>query len=475
MTDTLTNFSPASSTTSGVRATTCDINDLTDLRARVTGPVMDGTDPAVPAEVATFNLATTHRPAVVVGATCAEDVAAAVCWAVAHDLPVAVQATGHGPVQAVEQALMITTTRMRSVEIDPAARTATVGAGVRWGEVIDAAAPYGLAGVSGSSSQVGVVGYCLGGGMGALSRQYGFGADQVLGIELVTADGEVRWVDETSEADLFWAVRGGKGNFGVVTSLRIGLVPVATIYGGAVFFAGESAHDVLHSFRTWAPTLPDRSSSSLALLNLPPSAHLPEQLRGRYVVMLRFAHNGSAAEGAELLAPMLEAGEVLADGVAAMPYANADSIHQDPVDPMPVWEKSRLLADLTAEGVDTLLAVAGPRSGAPLAMVELRLMGGALGRQPRVPNAVSGREGAFSLFTLGVLAPEIVDAVPAAGRGVLDAMAPWATGTTLVNWLGDAGPSEVARAWRPEVHARLMQVKRAVDPDNVFRFGHALA
>jgi FAD/FMN-containing dehydrogenase len=468
MTDTLTNTQPTTS------STTCDLTDLTDLRGRVAGPVLAGTDPAVPDEVATFNLATTHRPTVVVGATGPADVAAAVSWAVAHDLPVAVQATGHGPVQAVQQALMITTTRMRYVEVDPAARTATVGAGVRWGEVIAAAAPYGLAGVSGSSSQVGVVGYCVGGGMGALSRQYGFGADQVLGIELVTADGEIRWLDETSEPDLFWAVRGGKGNFGVVTSLRIALVPVATIYGGAVFFAGESAHDVLHSFRTWAPTLPDRATTSLALLNLPPAPHLPEQLRGRYVVMLRFAHNGTATEGAELLAPMLEAGEVLVDGVAAMPYANADSIHQDPVDPMPVWEKSRLLADLTADGVDTLLTVAGPQTGAPLAMVELRLMGGALGRQPRVPNAVSGREGAYSLFVLGVLAPEIAGVVPAAGLGVLDAMAPWATGTTLVNWLGDAGPAEVARAWRPDVHARLMQVKQAVDPANVFRFGHAL-
>lgn len=454
--------------------TTCDLTDLAALRDRVTGPVLAGDDPRVPAEVATFNLATTHRPTVVVGATSAADVAAAVTWAVAHDLPVAVQATGHGPVQPVEDALLVTTSRMQSVEVDPERRTARVAAGVRWADVIAAAAPYGLAGVSGSSSSVGVVGYCVGGGMGALSRQYGFGADQVRGIELVTADGRIRWVDAASDPDLFWAVRGGKGNFGVVTALEIGLVPVATIYGGAVFFAGSSARDVLHSFRTWAPTLPDRSTTSVALLNLPPAEHLPEALRGRYVVMLRFAHNGSEAEGAELLAPMLEAGEVLVDGMAAMPYANADSIHQDPTEPMPVWEKAALLGALPADAVDTLLAVAGPDSGAPLAMVEIRLMGGALGRQPQVPNAVSGREGAFTLFTLGVLAPGIEGLVPAAGLGVLAAMAPWATGTTLVNWLGTATPAEVARAWRPEAHARLLAVKRTVDPGNVFRFGHAL-
>jgi FAD/FMN-containing dehydrogenase len=273
---------------------------------------------------------------------------------------------------------------------------------------------------------------------------------------------------------LFWAVRGGKGNFGIVTSLEIGLVPVATIYGGAVFFSGQSARDVLHSFRTWAPTLPDRSSTSVALLNLPPGEHLPEALRGRYVVMLRFAHNGTAAEGAELLAPMLEAGEVLVDGVAAMPYANADAIHQDPTEPLPIWEKAAMLGELTPDAVDTLLAAAGPESGAPLAMVEIRLMGGALGRQPRVPNSVAGREGAFTLFVLGVRARGSEDMMAQAGLDVLAQMTPWATGTTLVNWLGEATPAEVARAWRPEVHARLMQIKRAVDPGNVFRFGHAL-
>lgn len=448
---------------------------LAALARRVTGPVLAGDDPRVAQEVATFNLAMTHRPAVVVGATNAQDVAAAVCWAVANGLPVVAQATGHGPVRAVEGALMVTTKRMRSVVVDPYRRTAKVGAGARWADVIDTAAPYGLAGVSGSSSSVGVVGYSLGGGMGSLGRQYGFGADQVLSVDLVGADGRVRRVDAESDPDLFWAVRGGKANFGVITSLEIGLVPVTTIYGGAVFFAGESVRDVLHSFRGWAPTLPDRSSTSVALMNFPPLEELPEPLRGAYVVMLRFAHNGSEEEGAELLAPMLESGEVLLSGVGAMPYTNADAIHQDPTDPLPVWEKGALLRELSSETVDALLAVAGPETNRMLTMVEVRLMGGALGRQPQVPNAVAGREGAFTLFTLGVLAPGIEELVPAVGEGILEAMAPWSTGTCLLNWLGETStPAEVARAWTPDVHRRLLEVKRAVDPGNVFRFGHAL-
>lgn len=448
---------------------------LADLVRRVAGPVFAADDPRAAEEAATFNLAVTHRPAVVVGATCAEDVAAAVTWAVANGLPVAAQATGHGPVRPVENAVLVTTSRMNTVEIDAERRTAKVGAGVRWAEVVAAAEPFGLTGVSGSSSAVGVVGYSLGGGMGSLGRQYGFGADLVVAVDLVAADGRMRRVDAASDPELFWAVRGGKSNFGIVTGLEIGLVPVVTIYGGAVFYAAESARDVLHSFRTWAPTLPDRASTSVALLNFPPLDELPEPLRGKYVAMLRFAYNGGEEEGAELLAPMLEAGEVLMDGVGAMPYANADAIHQDPTDPMPVWEKGALLRELPAEAVETLLNVAGPGANEFLTMVELRLMGGALGRQPRVPNAVSGREGAFTLFTLGVLAPGIEELVPIKGAQILDAMAPWSTGTSLLNWLGEAStPAEVAAAWRPEVHQRLMAVKRSVDPGNVFRFGHAL-
>ncbi len=450
-------------------------DDVADLGARVAGPVLPGDHPGVAAEVATFNLAVTHRPALVVGATSADDVAAAVGWAAERGLPVAVQATGHGPVRPVSDAVLVTTSRMTSVEIDAADRTAVVGAGARWRDLLAAAAPYGLAGVGGSSTQVGVVGFCVGGGIGPLSRQFGFGADLVRSLEVVTADGRVRRVDEQREPDLFWAICGGKGNFGIVTSLRLDLVPVAQVYGGAVFFSATSARDVLHSFRAWAPTLPDHAGASLALLRLPPVETLPEPIRGRYVVHLRFSVNGSEAEGAALLAPMLESGEVLLSGVGALPVTAIDAIHQDPQDPLPAWERGALLSALTAEAVDRLLQTAGPESGSPLAMVELRLMGGALGRQPRVPNAVSGREGAFSLLTLGMLTPELEQLVPRAGAAVHAALSPWLTGTVPVNWLGDAAtPEQVGRAWRPEVHARLLRVKQQVDPENLFRFGHAL-
>ncbi|MGA8245287.1 MAG: FAD-binding protein, partial [Nocardioides sp.] len=381
----------------------------------------------------------------------------------------------HGPVRPVTDGVLVTTSRMTHVAVDPLRRRARVSAGARWSGVLEAAAPYGLAGVCGSSTSVGVVGFCVGGGMGPLSRQFGFGCDLVRGVELVTADGVVRQVDAEHESDLFWAVRGGKGNFGVVTALELDLVPVARIYGGGVFFSGSSARDVLHSFRAWAPTLPDHAGTSVALLRLPEIEALPEPIRGRYVVQLRFSVNGSPAEGGELLAPMLDSGEVLLSGVGELPVTAIDAIHQDPTDPMPVWERGSLLHSLPAAAVDALLEEAGPHPSGPLAMVELRLMGGAMTRMPEVPNAASGREGAYSVLTLGVLAPEIAAAVPQAGRAVHDALSPWSTGTVPVNWLGDAHtPEEVAGAWTAEVHRRLLRIKHRTDPQNLFRSGHAL-
>jgi len=241
--------------------------------ADVVGPVLRPGDPGWREEIAGFNLAYTPTPAVVVGATSTADVAAAVRYAASVGKRIAVQATGHGLMSDLHDTVLISTRRMTAVAVDPAARTARVAAGVRWRAVIDAAAEHGLAPLSGSSSQVGVVGYTTGGGLGPLCRRYGFAADQVTRFTIVTADGAVREVlaesADPDDVDLFWAVRGGKGSFGIVTELEFGLVPVTTFHGGAIFFAGEDAPAVLHAWREWAPTLPEDTTTSVALLRLP--------------------------------------------------------------------------------------------------------------------------------------------------------------------------------------------------------------
>ncbi len=450
-------------------------HDLTALDAQVIGPVLAGADPDAAAETATFNLAVVHSPAVVVGAACAEDVAAAVTWAAERGLPVAVQATGHGAVAPADGAVLITTHRMRAVSIDPARRTARAEAGARWRDVIDAAAIHGLAPLSGSSSQVGVVGYTLGGGIGLLSREYGFAADLVRSLNLVGADGQPRVVDPTSDPELFWAVRGGKGNFGIVTEIEFDLIPITEIYAGSVFFDGGSAAEVLRRYQAWAPTLPDQTTTSIAIVRLPPADTLPLPLRGRTVVHLRCSHNGSAPEGEQLLAPMLTSGMILAQVTGPLPFTMSDAVHQDPTEPTPVHERTAQLRELSDEVLARVVAAASPQAESALVMIEVRQLGGALARPPAVPNAVAGREGAYAVVALGLLAPGQEDAARAAVDGLIDGVQSWTTGTALLNFLGAATPDRVRRAWTPEMYARLLRVKHRVDPGNMFRFGHALA
>ena len=443
------------------------------LARQVTGAVFDGEDPAAAAEVAGFNTAVTHRPAVVVAASSAADVAAAVRYANEQGLSVAVQATGHGAATPSEGTVFVSTKGMQGVQVDPVTRVARVGAGVRWRTVIDAAVPHGLAPLSGSSSGVGVVGYTLGGGMGHLGRRHGFAADHVRSVELVTAGGEVTKVTAESNPELFWAVRGGQSSFGIVSALEFDLVPVPEFFGGAMIFAAPAIEEVLHAFAAWAPTMPEEVSTSVALLRLPPIDEVPPPMRGVVSLALRFGFTGSPEQGEALLAPMRRVATPVLDSVGPMSYAAVDGIHMDPPEPLPAVTRGGLLQGMPADLLDTLLKVAGPDVEVPLAAIEIRLMGGALSRPAALPNAVAGREGAFSLGVVAPAPPPMMAAAHAATGQVIDALEPWSMETSLVNFAGHGGEAAVRRAWTPDVLERLRQVKATVDPRNVF--GGALA
>ncbi|MFC4048610.1 FAD-binding oxidoreductase [Actinomadura syzygii] len=450
--------------------------DLDGLREQVSGPVLAPGHPGLDGEVATFNLTVRHRPAVVVGATGAADVAAAVGFARRNGLPVAVHATGHGSAAPVEGALVVNTSRMRGLTVDAAARTARVEAGVRWAEVVEATAPFGLAPLCGSAPAVGAVGYTLGGGCGPVARTYGFAADHVRSLEVVTADGRTLTADADIEPDLFWALRGGKGDFGIVTAMTIDLFPIAMLYGGGIFYPGEHSAQVLHAYREWSRDLPESITTSVALLRLPPVEELPPPLRGRFVVHLRVAHVGDQAEGERLLAPMRSAAPAIIDMVGMMPYTAIGAIHNDPTDPMPYWEGGGLFRELTEGAVQALLDAAGPGAEAPPHVVEVRQLGGAMARAPRVPNAVGGRDAAYSLLVLAPPPPQdMAGLVRPLGERVLDAVRPWTTGGALLNFQGAAtAPAQVAGAWPPDVHLRLMELKAVYDPAGMFRFGHSI-
>lgn len=449
--------------------------ELSRLAGRIDGPVLRPGEPGYEAETHTWNLTLRHRPAVAVGATSARDVQAAVAFAADHALPVAVVATGHGAVVPADGALLVTTWRMDDVRVDPAAGVAHIAAGARWQQVVDAAAKVGLAPPAGSSPDVGAVGYTLGGGLSpALGRKYGYAADLVRSIDVVTPDGVLRHVDAGHESELFWALRGGKGNFGVVTSIELGLVAVQRFYGGGLFFGGEHARAVLEAFRAATRTAPDELTLSVALLRVPPEPSVPEPLRGRFVVHARVAYLGAPADGERLIAGLRAVAPPLLDTVTELPFTAIAAVHLDPADPMPVVERTAQLAGLPDEAVDALLAVAGPGADVPVTMVEVRHLGGALDRQPAVPNAVSGRGAPYNLFVASIAPPELHATAHAAQAEIVDAVAPWLTGRALLNFLsaGDADPDLVREAFDAAAYDRLARIKAIHDPENLFRVNH---
>jgi FAD/FMN-containing dehydrogenase len=443
---------------------------IADLRKRITGAVATLADPAYGELVRPWNLAVSPTPAVVVEAGEVADVIAAVQFAGAAGLPVAVQATGHGVTRDLDGALLVTTRRLADCAVH-AEGWARVGAGVKWGEVIAAAARHGLAGLCGSSPNVGVVGYTTGAGQGPLSRPHGLASDYVRAAEIVTGDGVLRRVMADEEPDLFWAVRGGKGAVGIVTALEFDLFSQPTVYGGALYFGGSDIGTVLHGWAQWCPTLPEQATTSVALLRLPAVPGVPEPLAGRPTLALRFVWTGEPDEGAALLAPMRALAEPLIDGVAVLPYGEIAKVNSDPVDPLPSRDDAELLRELPPSAVDALLEVAGPEVDAPLTVVELRQFGGAIGREPEVASAVCHRDAAFSVSTIGPGLPPVADAVAAHGAAVMAAIRPWAHGGLLPNFCPGSGDARVARSYDAATLTRLKEIADRYDPQRVFRVG----
>lgn len=462
----------ASSSETGPRtaARPDSVQAVSELTARIRGPVHGPSDVGTVTELAGFNLAAEHAPLAVVGAVDTEDVAAAVGWAAERGVPVAVVGTGHGS-WSHRDVLVVSTKRLDTLDVDPAARIARVGAGVRWRQVLDAAAPHGLVGLCGSSSDVGVVGYTLGGGHGPLVRSFGWAADRVRRFTLVTGDGRVH--DVTPGSELFRATLGSKDVLGIVTELEFELVELSGLYGGAIFYDGADASAVLRAYVAWAASLDEQTNTSIAILRLPDLEMLPPPLRGRCVVHLRYAHVGDAAEGQRRLAAMRAVATPLMDTVDDLPVAALDAIHMDPPEPMPSWETGAYLHTFDDDAVDRLLAAAGPQHELPVIVVEVRHVDGP-GSRGNV--GCVGREGAR--WTLGIvtpMVPELRDVAPAIGHGILDAMAPWSTGRTPINWVSpQTAEARPGRGWTDEDRRRLADVARRHDPSGVLgarRFG----
>jgi FAD/FMN-containing dehydrogenase len=359
---------------------------------------------------------------------------------------------------------------MRGVEIDAQSRTARVEAGVLWAEVSEAAAEHGLAALAGSSPDVGVVGYSLGGGISWLARRYGLAANSVTAVELVDAEGELVRADAQNESELFWALRGGGGSFGVVTALEFQLYPVAEVYAGVLFFPIERGKEVLRAWRNWIEDVPDEVTSVGRFLQFPPIPDIPEPLRGgSFVVVEATSLLGEAATD-ELLRPLRELGPAM-DTFATIPVERLSSLHMDPEHPVPGVGDGMLLRDFPEEAIDAIVTAAGAGSGSPLLSVEVRHLGGALGRMQPGHGALATIEAGFAMFAVGIsMTPEMGAAMRAHVEVVQAALASWDAGRDYLNFTERRERGE--RLFGSATYRRLQTVKGKVDPEDVFRSNH---
>jgi len=354
------------------------------------------------------------------------------------------------------------------VEIDPESRRARVEAGVLWMEVTQAAAEHGLAALAGSSPDVGVVGYSLGGGLSWLARKHGLATNSITAVELVTADGRLVRADADNEPELFWAVRGGGGNFGVVTSIDFRLYPITEVYAGWLIWPLERATEVLTAWQEWTETEPDEMTSVGRLLNIPPLPEVPEPLRGRSVVVVEAIYIGDEAEGAELLAPLRALGPEI-DTVAIMPASALQTLHMDPEEPVPGIGDGMMLDRLTPEAIAKLVDVVGPDS--PLLSVEVRHLGGELGRTSPDNGVLASLEAEYLMFAVGLpMTVEIGEAIERDVALIQRALARWDASRMYLNFAEQ--PRSGLSLFGEDGYARLRRVKTEIDPDNLFHANH---
>jgi hypothetical protein len=447
------------------------------LQQQVSGNVLAREDPGYDQIRRGWDLTVDHYPALILVPSDATDIAAGVRFAHESGLGVAVRSTGHGMLYPADDNLLIVTSRMASVLVDAEAGTAWVEAGVTWQQVLDAATPHGLAPLLGSSPHVGVVGYMLGGGIGWLGRRYGFGADSLRWIDIVTADGVLRRTSPSENSDLFWGLRGGGGNFGVVTAMEFDLYRVPIIYGGSLVYPEENAREALRFYRDWIRTVPDELTSSFGIIRFPSLPQVPKALRGTTLVLVVAAFAGSAAEGEQWVRPWLDWKTPIDNAFHEMPFSEIGTITNDPVDPVAEYGSSDMFDDLSDEAIDVIVHHATDRAS-PLTLNVLRHAGGAIARIPADANAIGNRDASLYLLIGGTVPdPAALASARAYVQRYRTALEPYRRGGVWMNFMNGNGPGarkRIREAYRPETYERLLALKAKYDPDNMFRFSYQL-
>jgi len=424
-----------------------------------------------------FNLAAPARPSAAVTAREIDQIRAALRYATAAGFSVRVQSTGHASANArpMDGSVLIRTELAGPVEIDAERRVVRVPAGTRWGAVVKAAARYGLAAPHGSSPDVGVVGYLLRGGVSFYGRRVGLAVNSVRAIELVTADCELRRVSETSDPELFWALRGGGGGFGVVTAVEVELFPAAKVVTGIAFWPATHAERLLEKWLAWTVTSPEAVTTSLRVMNLPNVPVIPPELRAGAVlcvdgaVLAETEEDVPAAQrhAADLLEPLRSMAAPLLDTWSpATPQAVTET-HMDPSEPVAVHGDHMLLSGLDDSGAEAFLRVTGERSGSPLVSAELRQLGGAMSRPTPAGGALDHFDAAFAYIGAGLPMEDVAEeTITRHLENVRAALRPWDTGRTAPTFVENLQqPQGILAADTVRAADR---VRTRVDPDKLF-------
>ncbi|MGD9571305.1 MAG: FAD-binding oxidoreductase [Thermoleophilia bacterium] len=420
---------------------------------------------------ATFNTLIDQRPEAVVLPADDREVAAAVRWARGRGLRVAPQSTGHnaGALGDLGGTVLLNVSRLREIRIDAAARRVRVGAGTRWRDVAPQLSPLGLAALHGSSPDVGIAGYSLGGGMGWLARRHGLQCNAVTAIELVTADGTFVRADHDHEPDLFWALRGGGGSFGVVTAIEFAVHEVPAFYAGAMFLPVERAGELMHTWGGMLPGLPRELMSWVSLIRFPDMPAVPPPLRGGAFAIFIAAYTGDEASGRDLVAPVRALGPAI-DTFAIVPPAGLAELAMDPPEPLPIETAHHLLGAPGPAMWDALAATVRSGPASTLDLVNLRHLGGALAEASPGAGARATLPGDLSLLSVGVIPTP--DRAPVVSQGlgeIQEAMLPWRVGDypNFVERPADARSFFDAASWE-----RLQRVKAAWDAGDLMRGNH---
>jgi FAD/FMN-containing dehydrogenase len=451
---------------------TLDGTALAELQLPFRGEIVGRADPGYDTHRKVWNGSIDRRPALIARCAGVADAIAAVKFCRKHGLPIAVRSGGHSfpGLSVADDAFVIDLGLMKGVRVDPETRTARVQAGVLLGELDRETQAFGLAAPAGIVTHTGVAGLTLGGGIGWIMRKHGLSIDRLRRVDLVTAEGELLKASADENEDLFWGVRGGGGNFGIVTEFEFDLVPLGPmVLAGPILWAMEDAPEVLRFYRDWVADAPDELMTIIIHRKAPPLPFVPDELHGKRIVMVICCWAGDVEQGEKVVRPLKEFGNPIADACTAMPFVAL----QEMFDPSFVpgrwyYIRSCDVPALTDEVIDTTVEHS-LRISSPLTAFPIWQMGGAVARVGEDETAFNGRNAGFTYnIAASTATAEGFDEEREWVRNFWSALEPHFTGV-YVNFLMEEGEARVRQAYGPDKYARLQALKRKYDPENVFR------